>query len=39
MRILTLELSEQMEISEIMKIFEDAIAIAEEGIVCANPSS
>ena len=29
MRILTVELSEQMEASEIMKIFEDAIAIAE----------
>jgi len=29
MRILTVELSEQMEVSEIMKIFEDAIAIAE----------
>ena len=29
MRILTVELSEKMEVSEIMKIFEDAIAIAE----------
>jgi len=29
MRILTVELSEKMEVSEIMKIFEDAIAIVE----------
>ena len=29
MRILTVELSEKMEVSEIMKTFEDAIAIAE----------